>query len=269
MKKLPPQIKHFMKANRVYSLARDLSFDAKNAWRWCLHNFNLKPSFQANFVKNSPHRPVILVQGFMGSSGVLQPLQEFLRKRKYNVILLDLGVFNVRDIRESADKLLFEVERIFEDFSQKKNFKEVDIVAHSMGGLIAFYYISQLGGHRLIKRLVTLGTPFRGTWSALFGIMAFGWFSRGIWQLHPQSEFIDEVSQITKSSLKTEIFSIAAKNDSLAPPESCFLHGAINRVLPLTHSGLIMDERLFECIDDYLRKGKNLPDALAFRHFQS
>ena len=263
------RVSRLIKSSRIFSVLRDLSFDAKNTWRWCRHNFNLKPTFKASFVADSPYRPVILVQGFMGSSGVLQPLQKYLIKKNYNVVLLDLGAFNIRDIRESSEKLLFEVERIFENFAKKQNFKEVDIVAHSMGGLIALYYVSQLGGHLLVLRLVTLGTPFRGTWSAFLGIIAFGWFSKGIWQLHPHSGFINEVSQITQKSIETEIFSIAAKNDTLAPPEACFLHGAINRVLPLSHAGLIMDDRLFGCVDDYLREGKNLPDALAFRHFKS
>lgn len=36
------------------------------------------------------------------------------------------------------------------------------IVAHSMGGLIARYYIEHLGGHRAVRHLITAGTPHRG-----------------------------------------------------------------------------------------------------------
>ncbi len=40
-------------------------------------------------------------------------------------------------------------------------------VAHSMGGLVARYYIECLEGWRRTRRLVTLGTPFRGSLNAL------------------------------------------------------------------------------------------------------
>lgn len=66
-----------------------------------------------------------------------------------------------------------------------------NIVAHSMGGLVAQYFISQLGGHADIHRLITLGTPSLGAmdamkaisegeypetiWSSLLGI---GWFPK-------------------------------------------------------------------------------------------
>ena len=43
----------------------------------------------------------------------------------------------------------------------------VVFVAHSMGGLVARYYIECLEGWRQTRRLVTLGTPFRGSLNAL------------------------------------------------------------------------------------------------------
>ncbi|MGV0098687.1 esterase/lipase family protein [Streptomyces californicus] len=39
----------------------------------------------------------------------------------------------------------------------------VDIVGHSLGGLIARYYVQRLGGDRRVRTLVTLGTPHGGT----------------------------------------------------------------------------------------------------------
>ncbi|MET9693448.1 hypothetical protein ABZY81_34255 [Streptomyces sp. NPDC006514] len=40
-------------------------------------------------------------------------------------------------------------------------------VAHSMGGLVARYYLDVLGGDRHARRLVTIGTPYRGSVNAL------------------------------------------------------------------------------------------------------
>lgn len=259
--------KGVLQGNRIFSFVKDLSFDALNTLRWCRHNFRLNLKREVHFAENSPYPPVILLQGFMGSSGVLKPLEKYLNERNWNVILLDLGYFNIRDIRESAERLLYEVERILDQYSDRFNFKQVDIVAHSMGGLIALYYIKQLGGHRLVRKLVSLGTPFRGTWAAILGIAAFGLFSKGIWQLHPRSDFLKKLRSDFEHMNKVEILSIAAQYDSLIPPESCFLKGANNRILPLGHAGLIMDERVFEAVQLYLSSGKTLPDPLAFSHF--
>ncbi|OWA21469.1 hypothetical protein B9W64_04630 [Streptomyces sp. CS159] len=40
-------------------------------------------------------------------------------------------------------------------------------VAHSMGGLVARYYLDVLGGNRHARGLVTIGTPYRGSVNAL------------------------------------------------------------------------------------------------------
>ncbi len=43
------------------------------------------------------------------------------------------------------------------------NGKQVDIIAHSMGGLVAEIYIKKLDGAKRVKRLVNLAVPFRGS----------------------------------------------------------------------------------------------------------
>lgn len=48
------------------------------------------------------------------------------------------------------------------------------IIAHSMGGLVARWYIEQLGGHRFVKRLVTVGTPHHGAPEALKMLLMLG-----------------------------------------------------------------------------------------------
>jgi pimeloyl-ACP methyl ester carboxylesterase len=44
----------------------------------------------------------------------------------------------------------------------------LDIVAHSMGGLVSRWFIEREGGHQVVRRLVTLGTPHLGSpWPTL------------------------------------------------------------------------------------------------------
>ena len=44
---------------------------------------------------------------------------------------------------------------------------KVIFVCHSMGGLIARYYLEVLGGRDYARRLITLGTPYRGSVNAI------------------------------------------------------------------------------------------------------
>lgn len=46
---------------------------------------------------------------------------------------------------------------------------DVDVIGHSMGGLVARYYASLGGGDGVVRRLVTLGSPHGGTPASLFG----------------------------------------------------------------------------------------------------
>ena len=49
---------------------------------------------------------------------------------------------------------------------------KVDIVAHSMGGLVARYYAAQLGGEAKINKIIYIATPHQGAPKA-FGTLAF------------------------------------------------------------------------------------------------
>src|SRR5690606_20211657 len=40
---------------------------------------------------------------------------------------------------------------------------KIDIVAHSLGGIVARYYVQMLDGDERVRHLITLGTPHRGT----------------------------------------------------------------------------------------------------------
>ena len=41
-------------------------------------------------------------------------------------------------------------------------FERIHVIGHSLGGLIARYYVTRLGGDARVHTLVTLGTPARG-----------------------------------------------------------------------------------------------------------
>lgn len=249
------------------SLAEDIAFDAWNTFRYFRHFFKVQYRRVNHLIDKSEHPPVILVQGFMGTHSVLDPLDRFMREHERHVFLIDLGLVNVRDIRESAETLLFEVERIMDEYGKSHGFTKFDIVAHSMGGLIALYYIKNLGGHRVIRKLIALGTPFRGTWAAALGAALFGIVSKGVWQMLPGSEFLKELHR-DGGLHRTKVYSIAAQTDTVCPPRSCFLKGAVNRILPLGHASLVMDQRVFETVLSFLESDRAESKVVEFEHFR-
>jgi pimeloyl-ACP methyl ester carboxylesterase len=72
-----------------------------------------------------------------------------------------------RDIRDAAAALDRRVRGQLASLGRADESGSVIVVAHSMGGLVARYWIAKLGGHQVCRALMTLGTPHRGAPKAL------------------------------------------------------------------------------------------------------
>ncbi|MFY9808815.1 MAG: alpha/beta fold hydrolase [Pseudonocardiaceae bacterium] len=109
--------------------------------------------------------PILLVHGFSDNRSAFTVLGSALRKRGFGVVYgLNYSVFTALtgDVRGVARKLGREVERICEATSAE----QVHVVGHSLGGLVARYYVQRLNGDARVHTLVTLGTPHHGTKAA-------------------------------------------------------------------------------------------------------
>ena len=77
------------------------------------------------------------------------------------------------DLRQSAAELGDFVEeviartRLLRHYAGYETIEQVDLVAHSMGGLVICEYLSQFGNAERIGKVVTLGTPFLGSIEAV------------------------------------------------------------------------------------------------------
>ncbi|MFG1808881.1 esterase/lipase family protein [Streptomyces sp. NPDC049040] len=105
------------------------------------------------------HQPVLLLHGFVDNRSAFGVLRRSLHEHGWTQV----QAFNysplIGDIRAAAELL----DRHVEDICAHSGRRKVDIVAHSLGGLIARYYVQRLGGDHRIRTLVTLGTPHAGT----------------------------------------------------------------------------------------------------------
>lgn len=106
--------------------------------------------------------PIILVHGVVDNRSVFAMLRRGLQRRGFGrIISLNYSPLT-EDVREVAERLEHLVERV----CTETGYERVHVVGHSMGGLVARYFVQRMGGDSRVHTLVTLGTPHQGTWPA-------------------------------------------------------------------------------------------------------
>jgi pimeloyl-ACP methyl ester carboxylesterase len=103
--------------------------------------------------------PVVLLHGFIDNRSVFVLLRRSLAQHgRQQLESLNYSPLTC-DIRTAAELL----GRHIEEICARTGSGRVDVVGHSLGGLIARYYVQRLGGDLRVRTLVTLGTPHSGT----------------------------------------------------------------------------------------------------------
>ncbi len=127
----------------------------------------------------------------------------------------------------------------------------VDIVAHSMGGLVVRDYIQNNNGSD-IHSVIFLATPQGGvnTFPTIFGVpgcILYFWCPNEVSELFSTSALVKNLSSIKSLSIPT--FSINSKNDMMIPKESpTALHTDYTTEVECSHDNLI---RPRACPDSY------------------
>ena len=91
--------------------------------------------------------PVMLIHGFTGNETTWEHLGVHLRRDKYDAIIREYyqGTIEQSSIQTQAVKLSFYIQELRKAYFKSGIIQNrVDIVAHSMGGLISRYYISNM-----------------------------------------------------------------------------------------------------------------------------
>jgi pimeloyl-ACP methyl ester carboxylesterase len=193
--------------------------------------------------------PVLIIHGYLATRGSLHLLERHLTMRGLIVMSYPLGgPINIGDIRDSAGLIARKVESIV----AQTGIARVDIVGHSMGGLVGLDYLKRLGGRHRVRRLVMLGTPTQGTWSALLGLVTAPLGLASL-QLLPGSPFLRELAERPLPP-GADVVSIGAIRDWLAPLASTALDGVRHIALPTGHSGLLVDAEVAEVVVGLLKE---------------
>ncbi|MFI6944076.1 esterase/lipase family protein [Streptomyces sp. NPDC050418] len=188
-------------------------------------------------------RPVVLVHGtYENRYNNWARMAPRLKDQGYCVYALDYGdtddagvslgaaVKGYGDIKQSSGELAAFVDKVL----AASGSKQVDLVGHSQGGILARWYVQELGGANpadpsgnKVKKVVQLGTPNHGT--TLSGIEtladAFGILESGAQmlgkagvQMYEKSEFIKELNARGDTVPGVDYTVIATKYDEISTP---------------------------------------------------
>jgi pimeloyl-ACP methyl ester carboxylesterase len=106
--------------------------------------------------------PILMVHGMIDNRSIFTLLRRGLRRRGFGrVVSINYSPLTA-DVRVAAAWLAEEVESLVVE----SGYERVHVIGHSLGGLIARYYVTRLGGDQRVHTLVTLGTPHGGTFNA-------------------------------------------------------------------------------------------------------
>ncbi|RFP15134.1 alpha/beta fold hydrolase [Duganella sp. BJB488] len=161
--------------------------------------------------------PVLLIHGYACNSGYWRPLSARLARASISHYGIDLEPPGA-----SIDAYVPQVQAAIERLCAETGSKQVIIVGHSMGGLVARAWLRRHGADA-VARVITLGTPHHGTALAHLGP------GGNAVQMRYRSEWLAALAASEANPQRGLISSIYSVHDNIvAPQDSGALPGARN-----------------------------------------
>jgi triacylglycerol esterase/lipase EstA (alpha/beta hydrolase family) len=169
--------------------------------------------------------PVLLVHGYGCNSGYWHFMSRALRRADISHYTIDL-----EPVFAGIDQFVPALHARIEEICRKTGQQKLIIVGHSMGGLVARAYLRDHGAAR-VARVITLGTPHRGTGLARFGA---GHNSRQMrWNGSAAegrcSAWLARLERCEDPAVRSLFLSLYSHQDNIVSPQlSSCLPGALN-----------------------------------------
>jgi triacylglycerol lipase len=184
-------------------------------------------------------RPIVFVHGYTQNRTNFIWLSRALARRGFGPFFgFDYASF--RPIEQSARKLHDFVERLLAETGAT----EVDLICHSLGGVVARAYVDLQGGHVRVRHVVTLGSPHQGIGHA------HRVFGASIHDLRPKKDFLMRLGGAEKYAT-VRYLSIYSLHDNIVFPVAVSRlgeRGTDVEVVRQGHFGILFSEEVADHI---------------------
>jgi triacylglycerol lipase len=192
----------------------------------------------------APHTDVVvLVHGFFASAGVFRPMRRHLVAHTGANVASFTHAPGV-GIERIARSLARIVDRIPRDC-------RVHLIGHSLGGLIARWYVQELGGHTRVTQTISLGSPFGGTeraWRLRFLVGA---------DLHRRSPLLARLRARAHEHEVDHTSVVADADAMIIPGESAvFPRGDVVVLAGRGHNSLLFDPESITHVVDRVKRAQ-------------
>ncbi|MBM3268081.1 MAG: hypothetical protein FJZ01_10580 [Candidatus Sericytochromatia bacterium] len=154
-------------------------------------------------------RPILLVPGYFEPGAMWYSFKGELQRRGWTQIYIYEHWPGLGDIRDMAAKAGALADKI----RAETGFDRIDVVGHSMGGLVLRYWIQRMGGADKIAHYVSFATPHRGTVAGYFGP---GESAR---QMRPGSSFLTDLNGGDSRPGDAHYASLWSRTDEIVVPQ--------------------------------------------------
>ena len=177
--------------------------------------------------------PIIYVHGYGQSCGSFWALTRALSALGHGPMFA-YNYSSLKKIESSADGL----GRFIEGVQRATGAPKVDLIGHSMGGVVIAEHLRSAGGEHNVRRCITLASAHGGIrWPGpLLG--------RGAAQIRRDSAYLRELA-VTK--LPTPVLNVSSQNDDFVFPATALsAHGREVSIGDVGHIALLFSEEMFQ-----------------------
>ncbi len=180
--------------------------------RWLMAPDRLRPV-------SAHEHPILLVHGYLCNRGVWRWLRTHLEDNGRCV-----ATVNLEPALASIDDSIDQLKRRIDEVVAAAGARELTVIAHSMGGLVVRAYVARYEASP-VARVITLGTPHRGS-----AMAALGWGLCGR-EMRSGSEWLQRLAGRTLPPA-CQVTSIYSRHDNFVMPQANqMLEGAANIAL--------------------------------------
>ena len=178
---------------------------------------------------------VVLIHGFFASAGAFRPMRARI-ERETGAHVASFTHAPGQSVRTIARTLARVVDRI-------PATSRVHLVGHSLGGIVARWYVQEMGGHARVTQTISMASPFGG--APLAGRLPF-FVGR---DLHVDSATLARL-RASPHADRVPHTSIIAGEDHLVVPQGsgAFHHGEVVVLAGRSHNSLLFDREVVRIV---------------------